>query len=176
MKNLFNLIAAAVILAAFPSCEKQNSDFPDDFQTIETSGLKSASSLNSNLNNLEKANFRAHLNSAQEVPVNASKATGQAVFQLSKDGQSLNYKLIVANIENVTMAHIHVAPSGVNGPVVVWLYPPAPPAMLKPGKTNGILQQGAITKTDLRGRLAGLELKDLVDLINAGNTYVNVHT
>ena len=74
------------------------------------------------------------------------------------------------------MAHIHLAPAGSNGPVVAWLYPPRPPAMLKPGTTNGILQQGTLTKANLAGPLAGKDLKDLVDLIIAGNTYVNVHT
>ncbi len=43
-----------------------------------------------------------HLNRRNEVP-NAveSSAQGEAIFQLSKDGSELRYKLIVANIQNV---------------------------------------------------------------------------
>ena len=121
-------------------------------------------------------NFRAHLNGAQEVPPANTRAQGQAIFQLSKDGESLRYKLIVANIENVTMAHIHLAPADANGPVVAWLYPEGPPPQLIEGRFNGVLAEGVITADDLVGPLAGADLGDLVDEIIAGNTYVNVHT
>lgn len=82
----------------------------------------------------------------------------------------------VANSQNVTMAHIHLAPAGVNGPVVVWLYPDAPPAQLLPGPSSGVLAVGTITEADLVGPLAGASLADLLDAMRAGNTYVNVHT
>jgi hypothetical protein len=121
-------------------------------------------------------NLRAHLSSDQEVPVNDSRATGQAIFQLRNGGAELHYKLIVANIENVVMAHIHVAPAGVNGPVVLWLYPEGPPPQLIPGRFNGVLAQGTVTSNDLVGPLAGMELSDLAALMLAGETYVNVHT
>lgn len=68
-------------------------------------------------------NFRTHLSGDEEVQPVATRAQGQAIFQLSKDDSELSYKLIVANIENVLMAHIHLAPAGQNGGVVVWLYP-----------------------------------------------------
>jgi hypothetical protein len=121
-------------------------------------------------------NFRGHMTPEQEVHVVESKATGQAVFQLSKDGTELSYKVIVANIENVIMAHIHLASAGVNGPVVAWLYPSSPPAQLIPGRSNGVLAQGTITAANLVGPLAGQPLSALVDAMKEGGTYVNVHT
>jgi hypothetical protein len=121
-------------------------------------------------------NFTAHLSGSEEVPAADTRATGQAIFRLSSDGESLYYKLIVANIENVSMAHIHLAPAGVNGPVVAWLYPGAPPPSLIPGRFSGVLAEGTITADSLVGPLAGMSLSDLVDAIMAGNTYVNVHT
>jgi hypothetical protein len=120
--------------------------------------------------------FTAPLSGREEVPAADTRATGNAVFQLSKDGTELSYKLIVANIQNVTMAHIHLAPAGVNGPVVLWLYPSGPPAQLIPGRTQGILAQGTATADDLVGPLAGAELADLIEAIQAGGAYVNVHT
>jgi hypothetical protein len=163
--NKVYLFLIALSLVFTSSCEK--TELQDDFQTdVE---LKSA---HMKMNQ----NFRAHLSSDQEVPPNESMATGQAIFQLSKDGESLSYKVIVANIENVLMAHIHMAPAGQNGGVVAWLYPAGPPPALIPGTTNGILAEGEITAANLTGALAGMELKDLLDAMEWGNTYVNVHT
>jgi len=121
-------------------------------------------------------NFNAHLTGDQEVPARETLATGQAVFKLSKDGSELYFKVIVANLENLSVSHIHVAPAGQNGPVVVFLYPSAPPPVLLPGTTNGVLNEGIITSANLIGILAGQELSALVDLMVSGSTYVNVHT
>lgn len=120
--------------------------------------------------------FTAHLTGDQEVPPRETLAQGQAIFKLSKDGTELSYKLIVANLDNIQMAHIHLAPAGANGGVVAWLYPSAPPMILIPGTTNGILAEGVITADNLVGALAGHELEDLIDQMVAGNAYVNVHT
>lgn len=123
-------------------------------------------------------NYRAHLSNDEEVftvPV-VSDAQGQALFQLSEDGAALDYKLIVSNIQNTRMAHIHQGAPGVNGPIIVWLYPDAPPFQLIPGRHDGILAEGAITASSLVGPMAGQTLADLVALIEAGNAYVNVHT
>jgi hypothetical protein len=120
--------------------------------------------------------FRAHLTGAAEIPSVDSRAQGQAIFKLSRDGTELSYRLIVANIENVLMSHIHMAPADANGGVVVWLYPDAPPPQLIEGRFSGVLATGTITASDLTGALAGESLDALVAAIEAGNTYVNVHT
>ena len=117
-----------------------------------------------------------HPTGDDEVPANASPAQAQAQFKLSSDGSSLSYKLNVANIENVTQAHIHRAPAGVNGPIVAWLYPSAPPARLIPGRSGGTLGEGTITAANLVGPLQGQSLEALLTAIDTGNAYVNVHT
>ncbi len=126
----------------------------------------------------EKQNFNTHLTGDEEVPPNASKGQGQARFQLNEAGTELSYQLIVANIENVIMAHIHLGARGVNGPVVVWLYPgtspPAAPA--GGGRIQGRIASGTITAANLTGPLAGQPLSALIAAMRAGNTYVNVHT
>ncbi|MFW6200162.1 MAG: CHRD domain-containing protein, partial [Gemmatimonadota bacterium] len=121
-------------------------------------------------------NFVAPLDSDQEVPSVDSRARGMAHFQLSLDGDELSYRLNVANIQDVLMAHIHLAPRGENGGIVVWLYPSSPPPELIPGRSNGTLATGTIAADDLVGDLGGEELSALLDAIEAGNTYVNVHT
>jgi hypothetical protein len=163
------------------ACDKQESesDFRSDPQL--KSGSAEMGAFNNqvspgNVNGQKVLNFRAHLDGGQEVPPRETQATGQAVFRLSRDGKELHYKLLVANLENIVQAHIHVAGIGVNGPVVTWLYPSAPPAMLIPGVTNGPLHEGVITDANLVGLLAGSKVADLVDLMAANNTYVNIHT
>ena len=118
-------------------------------------------------------NYNAHLNGREEVPPRETQAQGQSNFQLSKDGNSLRYKLIVSNIRNVVAAHIHLGPAGQNGPVVAFLYH-TPTA--GGGRTDGVLAEGTLTAADLTGPLAGQPFSALISAMDAGNTYVNVHT
>jgi aldose sugar dehydrogenase len=118
----------------------------------------------------------AKLSGANEVPPVDSRATGQAIFRPGKDGHSLAFRLIVANIKDVTQAHIHLGRPGVNGSVVAWLYPEGPPAQLIPGRFGGVLAEGTITAAELVGPLAGQPLSALLEAMRAGEAYVNVHT
>lgn len=120
--------------------------------------------------------FVTHMSGDEEVPPADTDAQGQTVLRVSKDGDAIDYRVNVANIENVSMAHIHLAPAGQNGGVVVWLYPDSPPPQLIEGRTQGTLATGTITADDLVGMLAGQSIDDLVDHIESGNAYVNVHT
>jgi hypothetical protein len=121
----------------------------------------------------ENRNYSVNLNGDTEVPANASQAVGQAIFHLSRDGTSLDYKLIVANLDNPVAAHIHLGPPGVNGPVVAFLFGPAAPGG---GTANGVIAEGTITAANLVGPLAGQPFSALVDALNSENAYVNVHT
>jgi len=125
-----------------------------------------------------RRNFVTPLSGAEEVPVRDTMAHGVAIFQLSADGESLSYRLIASNIDNVIMAHIHIGPAGANGPITVWLYPEdgPPPADAGGGRHNGVLATGTITSDDLIGPLEGGSLADLVDALGSGSAYVNVHT
>src|SRR5688572_2818338 len=139
-------------------------------------------------------NHRTHLNGDEEVftPVPPSTATpadsraqGQAIFQISPDGTSVDYTLIASNIANVTQAHIHCAPAGSNGPIVMWLYPSPSSTSALPGgggRHDGVLAEGMFTNANVRpttnpacpGSVA--TLADVLDRLRSGNAYVNVHT
>ena len=110
--------------------------------------------------------------------INTSKAVGNAIFQLNADGTALTYKLIVANIDNVIMAHIHRGAAGVNGPVVVWLYPSTAvgPALPGGGRIQGVIAEGTITAANLVGPLANQPFSALLNLLSTNQAYVNVHT
>ena len=49
-------------------------------------------------------NCSAQLTGHEEVPPRETNATGHVTFQLSKDGLSLSYRIIVADIENVVLS------------------------------------------------------------------------
>ena len=116
--------------------------------------------------------FNTHLTGGEEVPAVVTGAQGQATFKLSADGQSISYKLNVANIEDVIQAHIHLAPQGVNGNVVTFLFGPVAGGV----DVSGRLASGSIEAGDLINDLAGHPLEDLIAAIEDGNAYVNVHT
>jgi hypothetical protein len=119
------------------------------------------------------------LNGGEEVPARGTRADGHTILTLSDDGQSMAFEVWVNNITNVTQAHIHLAPKGTNGGIVVWFFPSVKATAALPGgggEHHGMLAQGTFTAADLRGALAGHPLSDLIAAIAAGNAYVNIHT
>lgn len=126
-------------------------------------------------------NFVAHLAGSEEVPTVDTRAQGQAVFHLN--GDALDYKLIASNILNINQAHIHCGAGGVNGPVVAFLYPASAPPVLIPGRSDGVLREGTITNLNVIPRPDSAacpggvaDFDDLINIMQSGNAYVNVHT
>ena len=110
--------------------------------------------------------FRAVLAGENEVPARDTLARGVAVFQV--EGTTISWRLIAANIENAFAAHIHCGAAGVNGPVRITLFTGA----IGSGRVDGVLSTGTAS-------LAGVMCPNgnsLLSEIEAGNTYVNVHT
>lgn len=120
-------------------------------------------------------NPAVHLSGRQVAPPTESGAQGEAKFQLSEDGNSLSYKVIGANLDNVMQAHIHGGTKGTNGPVIVNLYPATPP-ILSLGRVNGPFAEGTITAADFVGPAVGYPLSALLEAMEAGEVYVDIHT
>jgi CHRD domain len=117
-------------------------------------------------------NFVAPLSGDEEVPARDTRAVGVAKFKLRENGTVLEFKVNVANIQNVVAGHIHCGAVGVNGPVGVTLFMGAPAG----GRVNGTLAEGAITAPDPGNGCGWANLAAVVAAIESGNTYVNVHT
>ena len=163
-------LMAVVIAAAFAvACT-------DSMQTPTGPGALTAPVFVSAQHDGEAHNHRTHLAGRTEVPATDSKGQGQAIFKISRDGESMQFKLNVANILNVTQAHIHLGAPTATGGIVVWLYPSAPPLQLIPGRTQGTLAEGTITEANFVGALEGEDFDVLLDHIRNNNAYVNVHT
>lgn len=104
------------------------------------------------------AGWRASLAGSNEVPPNASSATGS--FSAKAGTGEITYTLTWNNLTSgVIAAHIHLAPVGVNGPIVI-------PLTVSLGTTSG--STSATTAVD----------QALIDQIFAspGSYYVNVHS
>jgi len=120
--------------------------------------------------------FTATLDGASQVPKVDTKASGEATFTVAPDGKTIEYTLIVHDLDDVNMAHIHLGAAGKNGPVVVWLYPASGKPKLIKGVENGQLAKGAITAASLQGPEKGKTLAALVKAMKDGDAYVNAHT
>ena len=120
--------------------------------------------------------YTAKLDGASEGPRVESKAAGEATFTVSPDGQKIEYTLMVRDVNDITMAHIHLGVAGKNGPVVAKLYPASGMSKLIKGQDNGELTKGEITAASLQGPEKGKPLSVLVKAIQDGDAYVNIHT
>lgn len=116
----------------------------------------------------EEREFRAELSGENEVPTVETEASGEFEMELDEDGESAEYELDVDDIEDVTAAHIHMGSEGENGDVVV--------SLSTDGLDDGESAEGTFDADDLEGPLEGQEMSDLIELIEDGEAYVNVHT
>ena len=162
------VVPTALLLATLTHCDR-----PAPSAATTQPALLSAAAASASASVPEAKNFVAHLIGANEVPPRDTRAEGELKLQLSPDGQSLDYRIIASNIDNVFMSHIHIAPVGVNGGIVVFLFGPVAPGG---GRTDGVLAAGTITAANLINALKGHPLSDLIDSIRVGHAYGNVHT
>jgi len=110
-----------------------------------------------------------------------SRAQGEAIFRVSADGSTVEFRLIASNIDNVIMAHIHCGAPGANGPIRMWLYPvigpTGAPGPSGTGRHDGVLASGTFSPTGsvCPASAVGQDMP-LLDAMRAGLTYVNAHT
>jgi hypothetical protein len=125
---------------------------------------------------LVRFGYKANLTGSAVVPPIKTEATGSALFDFSKDLKSLNFKLWVKDLSNVTAAYIHLGAVGKEGPPVVALYPFGPSPQVKEGKFSGLLAEGVITAANLEGPLKGKPPSALGEEALSGNAYIKVNT
>jgi hypothetical protein len=121
---------------------------------------------------LQGQEFTANLTGDGEVPPVETNASGTADFELNDDGDEMSYTIDVEDLVGAMKAHIHQGGANDNGPVVVWLLNETEPL----DETDGELTSGTFSAEDFVGPLAGKNMSDLVDLIQGGQAYSNVHT
>jgi hypothetical protein len=97
--------------------------------------------------------IKVTLSGAEEVPPVTAQGSGSGSFRVSEDG-TLSGSVTTKDVEG-TMAHIHRAAKGQNGPIIVPLD--------KKGDTYSVPAGRKLTPQQM-------------DDLKAGNLYVNVHT
>jgi hypothetical protein len=124
--------------------------------------------------------FRARLSGSEEVPPVVTDTTGKVEIVLNEDETKAEFELEVQKGVRVTQSHIHCAPKGVNGPVVVFLA-----GFHNRGwDVNGSwIENATATDVNVIPPPAGSacphvinNLRDLAHAMRQGDTYVNVHT
>jgi len=130
-----------------------------------------------NFGDILQINFNANLDGSQEVPPVSTTGTGTAIFKLNESGTEISFRIEITNLDlgsDVTGAHIHSAPLGVNGGIVVGFINPSDTASTIDAVAGTIL--GTFDTSSLSGSLAGQPLLALVNEMIAGTSYVNIHT
>ncbi len=169
MKNSFQKLMVLAFLAfiAF-SCQNFQEETPVMNQLTPEEIAENADP-NARKGNISE--YGAFLIGTEEVPSVASPGSGAArITQV--DGNMLKFEIRVANTTGIIFAHLHNAPAGSNGGVVVTLIPNQSPSPL----SNGLIAVGTIDSSMLSGSLAGKTIADLVKELEMGKIYVNVHT
>ncbi|HKI47511.1 MAG TPA: CHRD domain-containing protein [Balneolales bacterium] len=112
--QIFGLLCTLLIIGY--SCENQALDSANSSQN-QFVELKTGHGDLPGMASSIKRNFTAHLSGESGTPAAETKAQGEAILQISKDGSAISYKLILSNIENVLMAQIRIVPgeAGDNG-------------------------------------------------------------
>jgi hypothetical protein len=110
--------------------------------------------------------FTATMNGAQETPPVNTAATGSATF--INNGSSIAYTFTASGLSgDPTAAHIHFAPVGVKGPIVV-------PLTVAPGPAAGSATgTGSFDNTGVTG---GFTVNDVLVTMRNGGAYINIHT
>ncbi len=117
--------------------------------------------------------FKATLTGDQEVPPVVTETTGKAFLRLDKTESELEFQLHVNEGVRITQSHIHCAPVGVNGPIVVFLAGLHAAGLDIDGKW---VSNATITDTSIVNTACGATVSALAASMRAGNTYVNVHS
>jgi hypothetical protein len=141
--------------------------------------------------------IEVQLTGSEEVPPVQTEATGTFTLTISMGGEAggvtttaagptttaagggllpagltVSFKLEVANMKDVTAAHIHLGATGQNGDVIYPLFT----GPQKSGDFSGVLAEGPLTEDNLTGPYQGRTFTDLIAAVLQGQTYVNVHT
>jgi hypothetical protein len=117
--------------------------------------------------------FVAEMTGFEEVPGASTLAKGYAGIQFSQDRNRVYYSITLTDASTPIQAgHLHLAPRGEAGPIVVTLCS----ADTTPCQTEGMVAQGSFTADQFSGPFQNDNLQRLLAEAQSGMVYVNVHS
>jgi len=180
---ILGLTSLAIVIMTAAEASAQLEGLTRSVAVSATAAMAGSSSSSSTTSSVSGKHFIGILTGDNEVPPVNTDATGKIRLFANSQQSTLDYQLSISDLNGVVSgAHIHKGSVGTNGPVV---------ANLKTGNTfagasasssgtgggsTSTSVSGTITTADLKGPLAGKQVTDLIQLIEDGNAYVNVHT
>jgi hypothetical protein len=118
--------------------------------------------------------FKTRLSGEQEVPpVTDQGTTGKFEIQFNRDFTEGDYTLRVNSGVRVTQAHLHCAPAGVNGPVIIFLAGFHDRGWDVDGKW---VSDATVTNANIVNTACGATLREIAQSAARGNVYANVHS
>lgn len=133
--------------------------------------------------------LRATMSGYQEVPAVSSTGSADFTADVGKDGDSISWQLSYGGLEGaVQQSHIHFGQRSVNGGISVFLCtnlgngPAGTQACPQAGTISGTITAADVSPAipaTAGARTQGIdtgEYDELVQAIDAGKTYANVHT
>jgi len=180
---ILGLTSLAIVIMTAAEASAQLEGLTRSVAVSATAAMAGSSSSSSTTSSVSGKHFIGILTGDNEVPPVNTDATGKIRLFANSQQSTLDYQLSISDLNGVVSgAHIHKGSVGTNGPVV---------ANLKTGNTfagasasssgtgggsTSTSVSGTITTADLKGPLAGKQVTDLIQLIEDGKAYVNVHT
>ena len=117
--------------------------------------------------------FKATMTGDQEVPPVVTNTTGKVFFLLNKEETAMEFQLHVSDGVRVTQSHIHCAPGGVNGPIIIFLAGFHDRGWDVDGKW---VSSATVTNANITNTSCGATLSAIAQAMRDGRTYANVHS
>ena len=167
IKNLMRIFLLVVLCLFITRCS--NEPLSNQEATLSDNDL--VSKMGQDKKSAKAIVYKTELSGNNEVPMRETDASGHAIVKISQDEETVQYVVIVENIENTRAAHFHKAPAGVNGAVVIGIF--SGPKI--EGVFSDKVTSGKIT-TESFGDDGTTKLAMFIQDIKDGNIYINVHT
>lgn len=121
---------------------------------------------------IAETGYGAELSGANGVPPVQSDAGGSFTIDVDPDTGVATWSLWLANVQQITQAHIHMGPVDGTGGVIVFLINPDDPGV---SSATSLHYEGAFDVGDLIGALEG-DWAGFDSALSDGLLYVNVHS
>jgi len=172
-QGIFLLIVGLFLTQGLPADARMGDDFDGDFFPGHRVRL---------------IELKARLSGFDQVPSFSTGGKGRFRAVINAERRALNYSLSYEDMEgDVFMAHIHIGERHTNSDIIVWFcgaegtpFPPPAGVIVPPcGAGEGVFE-GTFTASDVLGPanrgIAPGEFESFLQALEAGATYVNVHS